>query len=115
MSEQQSPFEVLEDVNRALYGDPVNRIVGLIEKVDLLLSKMDRMEHTRSRPNITNWIIGYITFCASGFFAIISVVHAISGHSLWDLPIEVSAAIAVVLAMVALLFFLTGFGWIGGE
>jgi hypothetical protein len=115
MGEPNNPYDVQQDVNRALYGDPVNRTPGLIEKVDFLLTKMERLEHPKNRPNITNWILGYITFYASGFFAILSAVHLVSQHALWELPIEASAAIAVVLAMLALLFLLTGFGWIGGE
>lgn len=121
MGEQPNPYDVVvetakmvEELNRALYGDPINRTPGLFDKLDKLSADIDRMQ--RKRPNITNWVLGYFTFCFSGFFAILTVVNWVSTVThVGYLPIEVSGGAAVALALVALLFFLTGFGWIGGE
>ena len=124
---EQNPYDVLEaskdvvrDLNRALYGEPASHTPGLFDKVDTLSHKLDKLsadidKMQRKRPNITNWVLGFGVFCGSGFFAIITVVHLVTGQTLWNLPIEVSATTAAILALVALLFFLTGFGWIGGE
>lgn len=126
---EQNPYDVLgatadvvRDLNRALYGDPQSHTPGLFDKVDTLSHKLDKLsseiDHIqRKRPNITNWVLGYFTFCASGFFAILTVVNMVPTHQvqIGYLPVEVSAGVAVALALLALLFFLTGFGWIGGE
>lgn len=118
---EQNPYDVVletakmvEDLNRALYGDPINRTPGLFDKLDKLSADIDKMQ--RKRPNITNWVLGYFTFCASMFFTILTVVNWVSPATQASyLPVAVSGGAAVALALVALLFFLTGFGWIGGE
>ena len=124
---EPNPFDVLDatkdvvrDLNRALYGDTQARIPGLFDKVDALSNKLDKLSDEikcieRRRPHIGNWVLGYFTFCLSvvcGMFAIATVAH---GHTVGWLPLEGYLVAAVLLALLALLFFLTGFGWIGGD
>ncbi len=124
---EPNPFDVLDatkdvvrDLNRALYGDTQSRIPGLFDKVDALSNKLDKLSDEikcieRRRPHIANWVLGYITFCLSvvcGMFAVATEAH---GHQVGWLPLEVYLVLSVLLALAALLFFLTGFGWIGGN
>lgn len=127
MGEQSNPYDVLEatadvvrDLNRALYGDPQSRTPGLFDRLDTLIAKMDQFSTElerlkRRRPNITNWVLGYVTHYASVFFLILTIINLQPGHTIGQLPPEVSAAIAIVLAILALVFLLIGYGWIGGE
>lgn len=124
---EPNPFEVLDatkdvvlQLNRALYGDTQARLPGLFEKVDALSTKLDKISDEitcieRRRPHLANWLLGYFTFCMavlSGMFAVSAEAH---GHQVGWLPLEVYVVLAVLLALLALLFFLTGFGWIGGD
>lgn len=127
MGEQSNPYDVLEatadvvrDLNRALYGDPQSRTPGLFDRLDTLIAKMDQFSTElerlkRRRPNITNWVLGYVTHYASIVFTIITIINSIPGVSVGNMPVEVSATLAVVLAAAALVFLLIGYGWIGGE
>jgi len=127
MGEQSNPYDVLEatkdvvrDLNRALYGDPQSRTPGLFDKVDTLIDKMDQFSSElerlkRRHPNITNWVLGYVTHYASIIFAIVAILNSVPGISVGSITSEVSAALAVVLGLLALVFLLVGYGWIGGE
>lgn len=124
---EQNPYDVLEaskdvvrDLNRALYGEPASHTPGLFDKVDTLSHKLDKLSAEidrmqRKRPNITNWVLGYFTFWGAivcGMFAVATEAH---GHAVGWLPLEAYVGLTVVLSLLSLLFFLTGFGWIGGE
>jgi len=124
---EQNPYDILgatadvvRDLNRALYGDPQSRTPGLFDRLDTLIAKMDQfsadLERLKRRhPNITNWLLGYTTHYASIVFTIITIINSIPGVSVGNMPVEVSATLAVVLAAAALVFLLIGYGWIGGE
>jgi len=104
-----------------LYGDPVNRTPGLIDKVDTLLAGMsnlsadvEQLKRRRTKPSC--WVFGYVVYCIAGVFAIFAVVNMVpGGNDVGNLAPEVSAVIAVILAVVALILLLSGHGWIRGE
>jgi hypothetical protein len=120
MAEQPNPFEIVEQLNRAMYGEPASRSPGLFDKIDSLTmelgrlnQRLDRME--RKKHSVSSWTTGYISFCASGIFAVIAIFNLIPRTTILDIPVEFATFLALVLAAVALYFFLTGFGWIGGN
>jgi hypothetical protein len=115
---QPSPFDMVQDLNRAMYGDPANRNTGLLDKMDALTKGLDRLndklEVIESRkPSIPKWTAGYLAFCAGGIFAVIAIINNIPGQQAYNISVEMAIAIAVVLGAIALYFFLSGHGWIG--
>jgi hypothetical protein len=120
MPEQPNPFEIVEQLNRAMYGDKATRSTGLFDKIDALAEKLDRtdekLEKIESRKHDPlSWTIGYVTFLFAGIFAVIAVSSLIPRYAILNLPPELSASLAVIGALVALYFFLTGYGWIGSK
>jgi hypothetical protein len=118
MAEQPNPFEIVEQLNRAMYGDPASRNPGLFDKIDELTKGLDRLnqkleEIEDRKPDPTKWTIGYIAYCIGGIFAVIAVVNQIPHHEILNMSPEMAATIAVVLGAIALYFFLSGFGWLG--
>jgi hypothetical protein len=118
--EQPNPFEIVEQLNRAMYGEPASRSPGLFDKIDSLTTelgrlntRLDRME--RKQHNVSSWTIGYVAFCASGIFAVVAIFNLIPRTTILNMAPELAAFFAVSLAVAALYFFLTGFGWIGGK
>jgi hypothetical protein len=118
MAEQPNPFEIVEQLNRAMYGEPASRSPGLFDKIDSLTTELGRL-NTRldsmeaKKPDVTKWTIGYIAFCIGGIFAVIAILNNVPGQQAYNLPTEIAATIAVVLGAIAWYFFLTGHGWIG--
>jgi hypothetical protein len=117
-AEQPNPFEIVEQLNRAMYGEPASRQPGLFDKIDSLTLGLDRLNQKleaieERKPDVTKWTIGYITFCLGGIFAVIAILNNVPGHQAYNVPTELAATIAVVLGAIALYFFLSGFGWLG--
>jgi hypothetical protein len=115
---QPNPFELVERLDRAMYGDPANRNTGLLDKMDSLTQGLDRLNNKLEaiearKPSAPKWTIGYIAYCIGGIFAVIALINNIPGHMAYNVPTEIAAAIAVVLGAIALYFFLSGFGWLG--
>jgi hypothetical protein len=115
---QPSPFDMVERLDRAMYGDPANHSPGLFDRLDALTKELARHSQQLERleakkPDVTKWTIGYITFCLGGIFAVIAILNNIPGHQAYNVPTEIAATIAVVLGAIALYFFLSGFGWLG--
>jgi hypothetical protein len=126
---QPNPFDMIQELNRAMYGDPASRSQGLFDKVDSLktelggkidcvqrdvnLLRQDLEQVKSKKPNPTSWTVGYVSFCASGIFAVIAIFNLIPRTTILNIAPEMAAISAVVLAAVALHFFRTGFGWTG--
>jgi hypothetical protein len=111
---------IVEDLKRAVYGDPASRSPGMFQEFDSLRRDVNllrqELEQVKSRkPSAANWTIGYISFCAGGIFAVIAVLNQIPRNEILNIPGELAAIFAIVLAAIALYFFLSGFGWIGGN
>jgi hypothetical protein len=119
MAEQQpNPFEVVEQLNRAMYGDKASRSPGLFDKIDELTQGLNRLNDKleaieERKPSISKWTAGYFCFCIGGVFAVIAIINNIPGQQAYNIPTEMAAAIAVALGAIAFYFFLSGFGWIG--
>jgi hypothetical protein len=70
---------IVEDLKRAVYGDPASRSPGMFQEFDSLRRDVNllrqELEQVKSRkPSAANWTIGYISFCAGGIFAVIAVL-----------------------------------------
>ena len=107
-------------VERTLYGDPPARPNGLMVEfeglrcdVQGLRDDVRRLQFRR--PNIAMWIMGYVLFLASGWFAIDAFVNMPIDGGLWDLSPTIGLVLAALLAAVALALLLIGFGWLDGR
>jgi hypothetical protein len=120
MAEQPNPYEVVEQLNRAMYGEPASRSPGLFDKIDTLSKELEKLSEKlerieNRRPNPLSWTLGYISFLIAGIFAVVAISNLLPRYEILNLPPELAAILAIVGAGVALYFFLTGFGWIGGK
>jgi hypothetical protein len=115
---QPNPFEVVEQLNRAMYGDKASRSPGLFDKIDELTFGLNRLNDKleaieAKKPDVTKWTIGYFAFCIGGVFAVIAILNNVPDRMFYNIPAELAATIAVALGAIALYFFLSGFGWLG--
>jgi hypothetical protein len=105
---------------RILYGDPPARPNGLIvefeglrKDVQGLRDDVHRLQN--KRPNVLLWVAGFAAFVVSMSFGMVGFVNLAGNHEVWNLPGPVALWLAATFAVVALLLFLGGFGWLDGR
>lgn len=104
---------------RILYGDPQARQNGLLLEFEGLRKDVQELRQdvymikTR-RPNIVMWVTGYMLYLVSGALAIIYFINQATALQIWDLSPGIALGGAVLLAAIALFFFVGGFGWFEG-
>jgi VIT1/CCC1 family predicted Fe2+/Mn2+ transporter len=97
------------DFRRLLYGDQATRSSGMITEFEGLRRRVEQLETRRPRAGL--WVIGYLTFMAAAVCAIVGTVNAVVGTSLLDISPVLAFVLSVILAIAALVLFVTGFGW----
>lgn len=107
---------VVTDLKRVVYGDQVARIPGLLEAFDQQQRRIETLETDvktlkNRRPMVWIWVLGYLSFIAAWALGAVAMTNRISHLNLLDLPFGFAAILASVLAIVALVLFVAGFGW----
>lgn len=108
---------IVTDLKLALYGSPEARSTGLFAEFDTLRTRVERLERDveaqkQRRPNVWLWVAGYWSFVAAVAFGAVALLNTATDLNLWDAPTPLSGAIAAFFAVVALVLFLLGFGWL---
>lgn len=109
--------EIVGEFKRILYGDTAARTNGLVVKFDdlhrdvqALRDDVHRLKNRRA--NVWMWVAGYVSFSASVAFGVVGMINLIDNHNVLGLPAAVALWLAAVLAGLALMLFLGGFGWL---
>ncbi len=104
-------------LERILLGDPDARHTGMVTQIDGLRRDMtaisadiQRMQQRRANPLL--WMAGYVTFLASGAFAINAFWQHPQLRALLDMPAPLALWLALFFAAAAALLLVSGFGWL---
>ncbi len=105
---------------RILYGDPPARPNGLLVEFeglrrDVQAVREDVHRLQNRRPNVLLWVAGFVSFVAAMVFGMVGFMNVAAGHDVWNLPGSVGLWLAGMFAVVALLLFMGGFGWLDGR
>ena len=105
---------------RILYGDPPARPNGLLVEFEGLRRDVQSLHEDvhrlqNRRPNVLLWVAGFAAFMAAMIFGMVGFMNLTAGHDVWNLPGGVGLWLAGMFALVSLLLFMGGFGWLNGR
>lgn len=105
---------------RILYGDPPARPNGLLVEFEGLRCDVQGLREDvhrlqNRRPNVLLWVAGFVSFVVSVAFGMVGFMNVAGAHDVWNIPGPVSLWLALMFALVALLLFMGGFGWLDGR
>lgn len=105
MEQAITRLETIVNGNEAL---GVTGIRKELENIDLRITDIERDVHVlrQTRPNVLSWLVGYVAFTLTFWLAIKEVREML--HVDWYL----AALLGPLALLLALLFFLIGFGWV---
>ncbi len=111
---------VTADLKRVVYGDTGARTPGLLDLFDEQQRRIERLESDvrilkQRRPIVWLWVAGYACFVVAWVLAAVGMTNSWTSLNVLDLPGPFTSVMAFTLAIVALVLFVAGFGWLRPE
>jgi hypothetical protein len=112
--------KVLKDLELIIHGDKSSRYPGLVEEFSRSQVRLGNVETElaglkRRRHNVPLWVAGFTSFVTFIVLLGVALVNFASAANLFDIPAPLAAGLAAFFVVAALILFLGGFGWIGGQ